>query len=165
MTSLNSNPIPYDKLDPVWEGVFSEDEKVLWRGRPDHGREFWEFEGHEPVLYWSLLIGGFIIWPVGILVPDHSIDTVIFQFAFLSFVTVGGFAFFYYSASSRSYVMSNLFYAVSDQRAVILRRGKNYRMAQRRYVLSFPYEARYAFIIHPGRRLSSVQVGSLLGEE
>lgn len=162
---LKSKEIPHSELDPVWAGVFAQDDRVLWVGRPDHGRKFREFEGHELIYYCSMLIGGAIIWPVGLSTDHYSIENAILAYAVLFFVTAGGFAVFYYMASSRAYVMSNLFYAVTDKSAYIVRRGGNFRMSSRRYVLSFPFVERYAFLILEGRKYGSVQVGSLLAND
>lgn len=161
---MTGPPIPHRELDPIWDDVFAGDEKVLWVGRPDHGRDFWEFEGQELVYYRSMLVGGVIIWTAGLLADHASIANAILAYSFLFILTTAGFAFFGFKASSRAYVMSNLFYAVTENCAYIVRRGGNYRTASRRYVLSFPFEARYAFLLYPGRKYDAVQIGSLLDD-
>ncbi|MDX8348190.1 hypothetical protein SLH49_09340 [Cognatiyoonia sp. IB215446] len=165
LVTVNNQPIPHNQLDPIWEGVFSEDDRVLWCGRPKHGRNFWEFEGQELVLHRSMLVGCVIIWIVGLLDDHNSFDGAIFSYMFLMLLTIGGFLFFWFLASSRAYVMSNLFYAVTEDCAYIIRRDGNFRMASRRYVLSFPFQRAYAYLIYPGRKYDSVQVGSLLTDD
>ena len=158
-------PIPHEQLDPVWDGVFEEDEKVLWTGRPDHGREFWEFEGQEHIIFRSLLVGAFVIWITAIFMASDDSPVRVFQYFGVLLTTAVGVYGFYYNASSRAYVMSNLFYAVTDQKAVIVRRGGNWRFASRRYVMSYPFQRNYAFLLYPGRKYASVQVGSHLGKD
>ena len=162
LISMNEKPIPHSKLDPIWDEVFTNEEKVLWVGQPDHGRNFWEFEGQEPIYYISMLVGAVVLWIVVLLEYLSSSGKTFDAFFISAVLTAAGLAFFYFTASSRAYIMSNLFYAVTDKKAVIVRRGGNFRMSSRRYVLSFPFAERYAFLVLPGRKYGSVQVGSLL---
>ena len=158
------HPIPHEQLDPVWDGVFLDGEKVLWTGRPEYGREFWEFEREERILFRSVLVGIAVIWISAIFFAPSQVDPgVVFGIVF--FATAVLVFQLYYGTSSRVYVMNNLFYAVTDRKAVIVRRGGDWKLASRRYVISYPFQRNYAFLVHPGGKYGSVQVGSHLGTD
>jgi len=150
---------------PDWQDVLKDGEELLWSGRPEYGRKFMQFVGQEKIFYGSFVVGIVAIWISFLFIePDgrHNRTEAAWIFSALSIGFVAG---FYYMAATRSYVLSNLFYAITDQRAIVCRKGKNFRLSNRRYFLSFPYLATYSFPIFSGHPLSSIQVGSLLSEE
>jgi len=148
-----------------WQDVFDDGEKLLWIGRPDYGCKFMEFVGQEKIYYRFFSVGVVIIWISFLFIPpsagmNRSVAVWVFGAVSISFLVT-----FYYMASTRSYVLSNLFYAITDERAVVCRRGYNFRLSHRRYVLSFPFIATYTFPVYSGRPYSSIQVGSLLSTD
>ncbi len=68
-------------------------------------------------------------------------------------------------ASNRQYVLSNLAYFITDKRAIVIRRGRNWRFATRLYLISFPHSETYPYSVLQNRPYPSLQIGTLLSQD
>lgn len=146
------------------DDILEPNEQLLWSGFPAYGRQFKEMVGDERVTHISLLVGTVFMWASLLLIAPASdthlgrADAVLaFGFATLAFC---GFSVFL--ASKRQYILSNLFYMVTDKRAIVCRRGGNWRMSVRLYVASCPHSPTYPYSIVRSRPYPSLRIGTLL---
>ena len=65
-------------------------------------------------------------------------------------------------ASQRQYVLNNLVYLVTNKRAVICRRGRNWRLGVRLYVVSCPHSETFPYSVIASRPYPLLQIGTLL---
>ncbi|WOI58071.1 hypothetical protein [Palleronia sp. LCG004] len=68
-------------------------------------------------------------------------------------------------ASSRQYVLMNLFYAVTDRRAVVCRRGRDAFLRSRLYLVSCLHVWSFTYPIKDARPYPSLAIGSMLSED
>ena len=90
-------------------------------------------------------------------VPDFDDLPWIFGAATVGFVGVS-----LYLANQRHYVLSNLFYLLTDRRAIVCRHALNWRFAPRFYVVSCPHSATYPYQVISSRPYPSLRVGAML---
>ena len=69
------------------------------------------------------------------------------------------------TAQGRALVLSNLFYAVTNQRALVCRAGYSGRLGLGCYLISCRPTPGYRIPVLPGRPYRSLQVGTLLSED
>ncbi len=151
--------------DIDWSFVLDPDERLHWAGRPEYGCGTFQLVGHEPVWYAGLAAGIAAMWASMPFIrryqpPDASEAVWIYGVATVCFILIGC-----YMAIGRADVLGSLDYAVTDQRAIVCRHGRDPLMRRRRYVVSCPLHPSWDFPILPGRPLSSIRVGSALSGE
>jgi len=150
---------------PDWTLALAEGEAVLWTGRPEHGRRFYQLTGQEPVLYASMVAGIAVMWgSLAVISFDGSFSRGEAVTIYAALTTML-FLFALWVAWERQFVLCNLYYALTDRRAIVCRRGRDWRLRDGLYFIGIPYDPGYAFPILPGRPYASLRVGSALSED
>ncbi|TRD18358.1 hypothetical protein [Palleronia caenipelagi] len=146
------------ELDDILEAG----ERLLWSGVPGYGRKFLEAVGNERKFHIAALAGIVVMWSTLFFIDteaqfDRTEAIWIYGAATLMFLGVSAFL-----ASERHYVLYNLVYLVTDRRAIIFRRGRNWRLGVRLYVVSCPHSKTYPYSLIESRPYPSLQIGTLL---
>ena len=145
-----------------FDDILEPDERLLWSGVPGYGRAFLEAVGDERKLHIAELVGLIIMWSTLFFIdPDADLGRVEAIWIYGAF-TLAVVAVAFSMASQRHYVLNNLVYFVTDRRAIICRRGRNWRLGVRLYVVSCPHSATYPYELLPTRPYPSLQIGTLL---
>lgn len=130
---------------PDMDDILDCGERLLWSGEPGYGRLFLQPVGDERKVHIGLLIGAVVMWgTLPLIDPEARFgrnDAVWFYGAF----TIAFIGFSFFLASQRQYVLQNLAYLITDRRAVICRRGRNWRFVLRLYVVSCPHSETFPF--------------------
>ena len=146
------------------KNILSPEECLLWSGQPSYGRRFFQTVGDEQVIHMSLLIGVAVMWgSLYFIEPDASLSRNTAVWAFSAF-TIMFVAVSFFLASVRHYVLNSLVYLVTDRRAVICRRGLNWRLSTRLYVIFCPHSETYPYSVISSRPYPSLQVGTMLSQ-
>jgi hypothetical protein len=146
------------------EDIISPEECLLWSGQPSYGRRFFQAIGDERVIHTGLLIGVAVMWSsLYFIGPEAPFGRKTAVWAFSGF-TIMFVAVSFFVASMRHYVLNSLVYLVTDRRAIICRRGRNWRLSTRLYVVSCPHSETYPYSVIPSRPYPSLQVGTMLSE-
>ena len=145
-----------DVLDP--------EERLLWSGQPSYGRNFFQAVGQERVFHIGFLIGAVMMWSsLPFIEPEarigRNVAVWVYGVSTILFVAAS-----FTLASQRQYVLYNLAYIVTDRRAIICRRGRNWRFVTRLYVISCPHSETYPYKLIPSRPYPSLRVGTMLFE-
>lgn len=158
MVNIKANGPDQVEIDKILEAG----EHLLWSGLPGYGRRFREAVGDERTFHIVALIGVAIMWSTLVLI-EHEAQIgrteaiwIYGTFTFM-FIVVSALL-----ASLRQYVLQNLVYFITDSRAIICRRGRNWRGAVRLYVVSFPHSNSYPYALVRSRPYASLQIGRLL---
>lgn len=149
---------------PTLENILAPGERLLWSGQPSYGRRFFQAVGAERTFHIGFLIGTIVMWstlPFIETEPRFGRNEAIWIY---SAVSIGFFAVSYALASQRHYVLFNLVYFISDRRAIVCRRGRNWRLSTQLYVISCPHSEFYPYSVISSRPYPSLQVGTLLSE-
>ncbi|MDO6591057.1 MULTISPECIES: hypothetical protein [Rhodobacterales] len=148
---------------PELDEVLMKNEHLLWSGHPDYGRRFFQAVGAERKIHLGFLAMAVAVWASFPFVDESALGggAAVWVFGAL---TVGLVAGSFFLASQRQYVLSSFVYLVTDKRAIVCRRGRNWRFATRLYVISCPYSNTYPYVIIPDRPFPSLQIGTLLSE-
>lgn len=147
---------------PDLEEILASDENLLWSGEPSYGQRFFQAVGDERLFHIGILIGIAVLWSTLPLINSKSApgrDTAIWVYSGLTFVFVTS---SFYLANLRQFVLRRLVYFVTDKRAIVCRRGSNWRLGERLYVVSCPHSERFPYRLIQSRPFASVQVGTLL---
>ena len=161
MQSIKVSSLDHVELDEILEP----EEHLIWSGLPGYGRRFPEAVGDERTIHIAAFVGVIVMWSTLIFI-DHEA-----QFGRTEAIWVYGaltLAFLAMSvslASQRQYVLRNLVYFVTDSRAIICRRGRNWRGGERLYIVSCPHSGTYPYSLIASRPYPSVQIGTLLSED
>ncbi len=153
------------RTDAELSEILAPDEQVLWSGRPDFGRGFFQPIGAERTYDIAMCIGALVMWgtvPYIASTTDHALLNVyvVYGATSLVFVLVA-----FVMASNRQYVLCNVIYFVTTKRAILCRRGRNWRFSVRLYVLSNPHSPTYPYEISPTRPYPSLKIGALHDEQ
>lgn len=145
--------------------ILGPDERLLWTGRPSHGRGFFQPIGAERTYLVAMCFGVLAMWgTVPYLASTASVELLnvyaVFGVTSLAFALVA-----YVMASNRQYVLWNVVYLVTDKRAIVCRRGRNWRLGVRLYVVSNPHSCTYPYEIAPTHPYPSLKVGALHDEQ
>lgn len=142
--------------------ILATDERLLWSGAPGYGRRFFEVVGHERLFHIAAVFGILVMWSTLLLIyTDAELGRAeaIWVYGAITLALVGTSLFL---AGQRQHVLSTLAYFITDKRAVICRRGWNWRFRTQLYVVSFPHASTYPYSIIQSRPYPSLQVGTLL---
>ncbi|MFU8776282.1 MAG: hypothetical protein ACNA7M_01250 [Roseovarius sp.] len=145
--------------------ILAPDERLLWTGRPEFGRGFFQPIGAERTYLIAMCVGAIVMWGT---VPYISSTTtnallnvyVVYGVASLVFALTA-----FVMASNRQYVLCNVLYLVTNKRAIVCRRGRNWRFGVRRYVVSNPHSVTYPYEISATRPFASLKIGALHDEQ
>jgi len=157
MQNITILSLDHADLDKILES----DERLLWSGVPGYGRRFYEVVGYERKTHIAILVGVIVMWSTLVFIdPDARLNRTdaiwVYSAATLMFIGIS-----VHQASQRQYVLCNLAYLVTDKRAIICRRGRNWRFGVRLYVVSCPHSASYPYSVIASRPYPSLQIGTL----
>lgn len=145
--------------------ILTPDERLLWTGKPAFGLGLFQPIGAERTYLISMLVGALVMWStLPFLDSTRSLGRLeaywIYGATTLAFVAVA-----YGIACNRQYLLSNVFYLLTTKRAIVCRRGRNWRFGVRLYVVSNPHSATYPYEILPTRPNPSLRIGTLLDKQ
>ena len=143
------------------EDVLVPGERLIWSGRPAYGRRFFQPVGDEKVIHISLFVGALVMWSTLPFIQAHSSFGNRYAFWAFSAFSLLGLVKSAHLASQREYVLCHLLYFLTDQRAIICRRGLNWRLGARLYVVSCPHSYTYSYPVLATRPYPSLQVGTM----
>ena len=145
-----------------WYRILEPGEQLLWTGRPDYGRRFFQIVGHER--YWHLghALGIVALWGVLPFLKEDKVQDAVWFFGMVTLILLLSSV---VTARFRADILGSLFYAVTDRRAVVVRKGRNVFSRMRSYVVSCPHRATYPYAITKGRPYDTLRVGSMLSED
>lgn len=150
---------------PGLDDILAHNECLLWAGQPSYGRRFFQPVGDEKIFHFGFLIGALIMWStLPFIAPDVEFSRATALWVYGA-VTIGFAAFSFTIASQRQFVLHNLAYFVTDRRAIVCRRGRNWWLAKRLYVVSCPLSESYPYVVIPTNPFPSLQIGTLLSED
>jgi hypothetical protein len=150
---------------PDLEDILASRERLLWSGQPSYGCRFFQSVGHEWVYHIGFLIGAAVMWSsLPFIEPEArlGLNTAVWVYGALTIAFVAMSASL---ASQRQYVLYNLVYIVTDRRAIVCRRGRNWRFGVRLYIVSCPHSGTYPYSVISSRPYPSLQVGTMLSED
>jgi len=156
ITSLNQ---------PNLDDFLGPEERLLWSGQPCYGRRFFQAVGNERMIHIGFSLGTIVMWSTLPFIETEvrfGRNTAIWVYGALTLAFVAA---SFSLASQRHYVLYNLAYFITDKRAIVCRRGRNWRLGTRLYVISCPHSETYPYSIIPSRPYPSLQVGTLLSED
>ncbi len=145
--------------------ILAPNEKLLWSGEPGYGRKFFQAVGDERKIHVFLLIASVVMWAT---IPFIDADAEFGRFDACWIYGAMTFAFVVFSfsiASQRHYVLYNLAYFVTDSRVIVCRRGRNWRLGVRLYLVSCEHSATFPYSIVDSRPYPSLEFGILLSEQ
>lgn len=144
------------------DDILNAGERLLWSGRPGYGRAFFQPVSDERKLHIALFFGAAGMWMSLPFIASQARTEALWAFGGVTLVLL---CLSYSFAKQRQYVLHNLAYFITDRRAIVCRRGRNWRFATRVYVVSCPHSARFPYAILPGRPYPSLRVGMMLGPD
>ncbi|MFA3920211.1 hypothetical protein [Ruegeria hyattellae] len=142
--------------------ILDPNEKLLWSGTPGYGRRFLEAVGDERKIHIAALVGVVVMWSTVFFIDAEARfgrNEAIWIYSAATLMFLVGSMFL---ASERQYVLYNLVYFVTDSRAIICRRGRNWRLGVRLYVVSCPHSTTYPYSLISSHPYPSLQIGTLL---
>lgn len=151
--------------DDGWSRYLGPGEVLLWSGQPDHGRRFREFSGIERTWQLVMLVGTILMWLTWPMIDEKQSPSATDAIWVYGAVTIVFALVAFYMATTRAYILSHLHYAVTNERAIVLRTGRNHLLAMRDYLISCWHAKDFPYGIVEGRPYSSLTVGFLLSED
>ncbi|WP_297777692.1 hypothetical protein [uncultured Roseovarius sp.] len=145
--------------------LLTPDEHLLWTGRPDYGRMFFQPTGAERTYLISMIVGALVMWSTLPFLDSTSAFGQIEAYWIYGATTLAFGAAAYTMACNRQYVLSNVIYFLTTKRAIVCRRGRNWRLGVRLYVVFNPHSATYPYEILPTRPNPSLRIGTLLDQQ
>ncbi|MRU15035.1 hypothetical protein FDP25_06285 [Roseovarius sp. A21] len=145
--------------------ILDADEHVIWTGRPEYGRRFFQPIGAERTRLISMIFGALAMWSTLPFIPDNAsfgrFDAIwVYSAASLAFLCTA-----MWSAHERQTVLCTLLYFVTNKRSIVCRRGRNWHAGTRLYVVSNAHSATYPYEIFATRPHPSLRVGTLLDQQ
>ncbi len=112
-----------------------------------------------------MLAGTIVMWVAWAFIASkgHRIDTL-YSAIFFGVVTIGFVAYASLQADFRKFKLNNFLYFLTDRRAIILFRGRNWRLATRLYCVAFDHAPFYPYEVVASKPYPSLRVGTLLSE-
>ena len=150
----------YDQAD--LQDILKCDERLLWCGRPAYGRKFFQMTKTERVYAVAMSVGAAVMWATWPLIDDRATTAAFWIYLIFSVCFV---LFLFALANLRQIVLNHLVNYVTDTRAIVCRRGGNWRFATRLYVVSCPHSDGYPYTMTDSRPVPSLQVGTLLSQD
>ncbi len=150
---------------PNLEEILEPGERLLWTGKPSYGGRFFQATGQERVFHFSFLVGGVVIWSLFPFIDENARlgrDQALWIFGVttLLFMLYSGII-----AGQREHVLRNLVYFVTNKRSIVCRRGMNFRLSTRLYVISFAHSPTFPYNVIATRPYPSLQIGLLLSKD
>ncbi|SFO12958.1 hypothetical protein SAMN04487859_116128 [Roseovarius lutimaris] len=153
------------RADGDLNNILDPDERVLWTGRPEYGRGLCQAIGAERIYLISMLVGVLVMWGTVPFIGPASSSVRFTACMVYGAVSLAFLAAAFMMASNRQYVLWNVMYLVTNKRAIVCRRGRNWRFAVRLYVVSNVHSATYPYEIVPTRPNPSLKIGTLFDEQ
>ncbi|WP_299418935.1 hypothetical protein [uncultured Shimia sp.] len=150
--------------NPSLEDILADDEKVLWSGAPDFGKKLYEMAQTERVLGIGFAIGSVAMLSSLPFVSTKMGGWTIAAWVYGAVIVVFFFALFA-MAFDRQFVLSNQAYFVTDRRSIVLRLGRNWRLASRIYVVSCPHAKAFTYAVRRNHPYGCLRVGTLLDKD
>ncbi|OUS04394.1 hypothetical protein A9Q96_15720 [Rhodobacterales bacterium 52_120_T64] len=155
-------PVAKTYIRPDLEDILDSEEQLLWSGQPTYGGRFFQAVGTEKLCHIGFFWGAAIMWcTLPLVYPEARMgrsDAVwVYAITTIVFICISP-----RMAYQRQYVLSNLVYVVTDKRAIVCRRGKNWRLKFRLYVFSCQHSEAYPYSVIPTRPIPSLQVATLI---
>ncbi len=120
--------------------------------------------GAEKLYLVAMIAGAIVLWAlVPWTISSASFRPLSIGFAFAG-LTLAFLLSAYWIAIVRQHVLSRLFYAVTNKRAIVCRRGRNWRFADRIYIVANPHYDSYPYALLPTRPYPSLQIGTLIDQ-
>ncbi|MFY2823302.1 hypothetical protein [Ruegeria sp. MALMAid1280] len=141
------------------------DERLIWSGHPEYGQKFFQPVGAERLLHLCLLLGALAMWSTIPFIEARGNLGRVDAYVTYTVVTIVFLGISFGTAAQRQYVLQNLAYFLSNKRSIICRRGRNWRLGNRIYVISCPHSAAYPYEMIESRPYPSLQIGVLLSED
>ena len=140
------------------------EETLLWTGQPEHGLRFFQPIGAERIYLASMAAGTVVLWvAVPLIISGGSHNPVaaaaILLFAAMAFVVVA-----FVNAAQRQFVLSRSVYMVTTHRAIVCRRGRNWRFSDQVFIISNPHSKTYPYVLHATRPYPSLRIGTLIDQ-
>lgn len=144
------------------DDILASDERLLWSGQPAYGRRFFQITSNERIMIAALVLGAIAMWGTWPFIDiegplDRSSAAWVFGVVTAMFVL-----FVIWKAGDRQFVLRNLAYFVTTKRAIVCRRGRNWRFSERVYLISCSHDFAHTYTIIPSKPYPSLQVGILL---
>ncbi|MWD26558.1 hypothetical protein E0K89_003620 [Aquicoccus sp. SCR17] len=112
-----------------------------------------------------MLVGAILMWLTWPLIDEHQSPSASDALWIYGAVTIAFALIACYLATTRAYILGNLHYAVTNERAIVRRGGRNHMFAARDYLVSCKHSDDFPYEVVEGRPYSSVTIGVLLSEE
>ncbi|MFT6459436.1 hypothetical protein [Pseudophaeobacter arcticus] len=150
---------------PDLDDILDRGERLLWSGEPGYGRRFLQPVGDEWKIHIGLFVGALAMWGTLPFIDTEARfgrDAAVWVYGAFTIACIG---ISFLLACQRQYVLQNLAYLITDRRAVICRRGRNWRFGVRLYVVSCPHSDTFPYSVISNRPYPMLQVGTLLSED
>lgn len=123
---------------PELRNILAPGERLLWSGQPVYGRKLFQAVGQERLMHTAFLAAILVLWAAVPFAPDRpgmppNTPILICVAATLAFTAIS-----LGLAAARRSLLNRLAYFVSDKRAIICRRGRNWKFESLLHVVSFP---------------------------
>ena len=149
-------------VQPDFNQLFEPEEQLVWTGKSVYGHKLFQFVAYERAWHLIMLAAILMIWLAFFFVdkdPDYTRFDAIwylggwtFVFATMSFL----------AAYQRKWVLKTSIYMLTNHRAIVCRKGRNWRDRTGLYVVSLPLIKTYPYRIIRLSRYGSLEVGNLL---
>ncbi|WP_306151734.1 hypothetical protein [Roseovarius sp. MMSF_3281] len=161
MSGVSIDVFPHGELNTILDA----DERVVWTGRPEYGRRFFQPIGTERTLLISMVFGALAMWSTLPFIPDKAlfgrVDAIwVYGAASLAFIFAA-----MWSAHERQTVLCTLVYFVTNKRSIVCRRGRNWHAGIRLYVVSNAHSATYPYEVLLTRPHPSLKIGALMDQQ
>lgn len=147
------------------KAILDADEQVIWSGRPEYGRRFFQPIGAERIALVCVMLGIVAMWgTLPFIPPDPSFGRAEAIWVY-SAVSLGLALVIIWAAYQRQTVLCTLLYFLTDKRSIVCRRGRNWHLGTRLYVVSNRHSATYPYQIVPTRPNPSLRIGTILDKQ
>jgi hypothetical protein len=145
--------------------ILDADEHVIWTGRPEYGRRFFQPIGAERVWLISMILGALVMWST---LPFISGEASFGRYEAIWVYMAVSVAFTLASiwfAYRRQTVLCTVLYYLTNKRSILCRRGRNWHAGTRLYVVSNAHSAIYPYEVFSTRPYPSLKIGALMDKQ
>ncbi|WP_297768159.1 hypothetical protein [uncultured Roseovarius sp.] len=153
------------RTDTELTEILASDERLLWTGHPSYGHGFFQPIGAERTYLFAMCVGALVMWGSVPYIARTATTELLNVYVVYGVASLALALTAFVLASNRQYVLWNVVYLVTDKRAIVCRRGRNWRFGVRLYVVSNPHSSAYPYEIAPTRPYPSLKVGALHDEQ